>query len=190
MPKHKPIKFETVLEPNLKRKIERIIKENPKAKTALNATIALIAVGGILTTGPAALGLMREITRMKKDQKKRNFEEYRLIWQRFHILKNQRALKFIKEENNQLIYTITEKGKEKIKKFIFDELSISTPKKWDEKWRLVIFDIPEKYKKAREAFRNKLISLDFYQCQKSVWIHPFSCESEIEFISVFNRRNG
>ncbi|MFH1956638.1 MAG: hypothetical protein ABIJ28_03265, partial [Patescibacteria group bacterium] len=113
MPKHKPIKFETVLEPNLKRKIERIIKENPKAKTALNATIALIAVGGILTTGPAALGLMREITRMKKDQKKRNFEEYRLIWQRFHILKNQRALKFIKEENNQLIYTITEKGKEK-----------------------------------------------------------------------------
>ncbi|MFH1956588.1 MAG: hypothetical protein ABIJ28_03015, partial [Patescibacteria group bacterium] len=116
------------------------------------------------------------------DQKKRNFEEYRLIWQRFHILKNQRALKFIKEENNQLIYTITEKGKEKIKKFIFDELSISIPKKWDEKWRLIIFDIPEKYKKAREAFRNKLISLDFYQCQKSVWIHPFSCESEIEFI--------
>jgi len=84
-----------------------------------------------------------------------------------------------------MVYTITEKGKEKIKKFILDELKINNPKTWDENWRLVIFDIPEERRKIREAFREKLESLGFYQCQKSVWIHPFPCMEEIEFLKDF-----
>src|SRR3989338_8018923 len=51
----------------------------------------------------------------------------------------------------------------------------------------IIFDINEKKRSGRVAFRKKLNDMGFYQCQKSAWIHPFPCLYEIEFIKdVFN----
>mgnify|MGYP001613370347 CR=1 FL=1 len=182
MPKHKPIKFETTLEPDLKKYVIKIMKENPKAKTIFSATLGIVAMGGILTFGAAFPNLLGEIGKMRQRQKRESYEQYRKIWNNFHSLKKCNALKFIKEENGCLVYTITEKGREKIKKFAFDEIKISNPKEWDKKWRLVIFDIPEKYAKSRNALRHKLEDLGFYQCQKSAWIYPFPCAGEIEFI--------
>ena len=52
----------------------------------------------------------------------------------------------------------------------------------DGEWRIVIFDIPEKFKKAREALRMKLKELGFLELQKSVFIFPYECEDEINFI--------
>ncbi len=56
---------------------------------------------------------------------------------------------------------------------------------WDRKWRVVFFDIPEKKRKARDALRNKLRELGFRELQKSVFVHPYSCQSEIDFIVEF-----
>lgn len=182
MPRHKPIKFETTLEPNLKKFVVNTVKENQKAKTILNATLGLIAVGGILTFGAAFPGILGEIGKIRRRQKRESYEQYQKMWHSFDTLKKQRALNFVKEDDNCLIYQITEKGKTKIKKFVFDELKIENPKNWDEKWRLVIFDIPETKRKERAGLVKKLKDLEFYQCQKSAWIYPFPCDQEIEFI--------
>ncbi len=66
-----------------------------------------------------------------------------------------------------------------------DDLKIKKQKKWDRKWRLVIFDIVEFKKNHREAFRGKLKQLGFYPLQKSVWIYPFDCQPEIELLKDF-----
>lgn len=182
MPKHRPIKFETTLEPSLKKEILKIVKENRNTKTILNVTLGLVAVGGILTFGAAFPKILGEIGKMRQRQKKEGREKYRKIWNNFNSLRNRNALEFIREENGYLVYKLTEKGKEKIKKFVFDEIKINNPAEWDKKWRLVIFDVPEKYAKSRNALRHKLEDLSFYQCQKSAWIHPFPCAEEIEFI--------
>lgn len=184
MPKHKPIKFETTLEPNLRKQIKELVQENKKAKTVLNATLALIAMGGILTFGAMAPGAFGELTRFLYlyKRKKAKYDQYREIWRNFNKLKQKGNLEFVKEENGCLIYRLSQKGKDKIRKFIFDELSVITPKEWDKKWRLVIFDIPESHKKERNALRIKLKEIGFYQCQKSAWIHPFHCLEEIEFL--------
>lgn len=42
--------------------------------------------------------------------------------------------------------------------------------KWDGKWRIVIFDIPETNKRIRQALRETLRALEFWPLQKSVWI--------------------
>lgn len=185
MPKHKPIKFETSLEPNLRKYIARIFKENPKAKTALNATLVLIALGGILTFGAAFPALLSEIGKIRSRQRRESYKNYQKFWQSFNYLKNKRALEFVKEENGYLIYKFNKNGKEKLRKFVIDELKLETPRKWDNKWRLVIFDIPETCKRSREALRRKLRDLGFYQCQKSAWIYPFDCVEEIEFLKDF-----
>jgi len=61
-------------------------------------------------------------------------------------------------------------------------MEIKNPKKWDGIWRIVIFDIQENEKTARNALRLKLKELGFYQLQKSVFIHPYPCLNEIQFI--------
>ena len=68
-------------------------------------------------------------------------------------------------------------------KFSFDLLEIKKPEKWDGKWRIIIFDIPNKYKQAREALRCKIKELGLRQLQKSVWIYPYDCEDEILFVA-------
>ena len=42
--------------------------------------------------------------------------------------------------------------------------------RWDKKWRVVIFDIPETNKRVRQALRETLKVLEFWPLQKSVWI--------------------
>lgn len=182
MPKHKPIKFETTLEPSIIKEVKKIIKENTKAKTILNATLAIIAVGGVLTVGALAPNLIGEITRIQKRRKKQSYDDYQKIWHSFNDLKKQKNLQFVKEKDGYMVYRLSSKGKEKIKKLIFDEFTVKKPEKWDKKWRLVIFDIPETKKKERDALRKKLIKLSFFQCQKSTWIHPFPCLEEVEFL--------
>jgi len=66
-----------------------------------------------------------------------------------------------------------------------DALKIKRPKKWDKKWRIIVFDISELKKLYRDAFRGKLKELGFYPLQKSVWICPFDCRDEIELLREF-----
>ena len=61
-------------------------------------------------------------------------------------------------------------------------MKIKKPAKWDGEWRIVIFDIPEKFKQAREVLRIKLKELGFLELQKSVFILPYECEDEINFV--------
>ena len=66
-----------------------------------------------------------------------------------------------------------------------ENLRISNQAKWDGKWRILMFDIPEKEKGAREALRNKIKELGLIQFQKSVWLYPYPCENEIDFIAEY-----
>jgi len=79
---------------------------------------------------------------------------------------------------------LTEKGKKKVLSYKFQEMKI-TDKDWDGKWRLVIFDIPEKLKRGRDALREKLLDFGFHELQKSVFILPYRCSNEVEFIIEF-----
>lgn len=42
---------------------------------------------------------------------------------------------------------LTEKGKERAQQYVAQELQPLQPKNWDRRWRLIIFDVPEKKKK-------------------------------------------
>lgn len=88
----------------------------------------------------------------------------------------------IREERGKSVVKITSKGKVEILKFDLEELKINVPKRWDGKWRLVIFDISNKYKKVRDVVRDKLKSFGFYKFQESVFIYPYPCEKEIQYL--------
>jgi DNA-binding transcriptional regulator PaaX len=77
--------------------------------------------------------------------------------------------------------TITEKGKKQILKMNLEDLRPKTGN-WDGKWRIVLFDIEEKQKRKRDILRKYLNNLGFKEIQKSVYLSPFDCESEVKYI--------
>lgn len=99
------------------------------------------------------------------------------------ILYGFRRYKFIRHTKTD--YKLTPKGEKKLQNILIDEIVIKTPRSWDGKWRLVMYDLPVRFNKARNAFRWKLKDLGFFQFQKSAWIYPYSCEREILFVADF-----
>ncbi|OGE44351.1 hypothetical protein A3B45_03670 [Candidatus Daviesbacteria bacterium RIFCSPLOWO2_01_FULL_39_12] len=74
-------------------------------------------------------------------------------------------------DDKELIIRLTDSGRDKAiwtKMRLIDE-------PWDGKWRIVIWDIPEKRRVARDLLRYKLKWLGFKQLQKSVWITKKNC---------------
>lgn len=80
---------------------------------------------------------------------------------------------------------LTELGKKRVLEFNIDEIKIKHAIVWDKKWRVVFFDIPEKKRRARDALRSKLKELGFCELQKSIFVFPFECKDEIDFIVEF-----
>jgi len=145
----------------------------------------------LLLEGGLVLGLTRRPDNYFKILKKISKE-----WQKIdeRALKNairklyQSKLIGCKEDKDGTVsMVLTIAGKKKIVRFNLDFMEIKKPKQWDRLWRLVIFDIPEKKRQGRRALAEKLKELGFYPVQKSVFIHPYECQDEIDFITeIFN----
>lgn len=107
---------------------------------------------------------------------------YRLR-ERLKILEEKGWLK-ISESADQIKLELVEKGKKKVLFYKLNSMQITKSKIWDGLWRMVIFDIPEEKRLARDALRRKLKQLGFYQLQKSAFIHPYDCQKEIKIIKL------
>lgn len=65
---------------------------------------------------------------------------------------------------------ITKKGELKI---LMAKAGVIRPTKWDGKWRLIVFDIPEESSILRDRFRKLLKSYGFKMMQASVFISSY-----------------
>ena len=77
---------------------------------------------------------------------------------------------------------LSEKGRERALTYRLEEMRIPVPVAWDKKWRLVLFDIPQKRSRTRDAFRAHLKQIGFLELQKSAFVCPYPCRDEIEFL--------
>lgn len=84
-------------------------------------------------------------------------------------------------------YELTQAGSVILEKKKINEIAIKKPMRWDRKWRMVVFDIPEVHRHARNALRWKLTRLGFHSLNLSVWVHPFECQNEINAIVEYYR---
>lgn len=89
-----------------------------------------------------------------------------------------------KTEKGWLI-KILKKGRRRYKEIELANLKLSKNQKWDGLWRFFVFDIPEKMRSRRDSLREKLKSLGLYNMQRSVFVYPFDCRKELEFVANF-----
>lgn len=153
------------------------VKISPRARDIL----LILGVMGFVSLAILMPGLPKVLTPFMKKQYRKwgHFNPRRL---RAEIKRMQKTgLLEEVEERGERIYKLTEKGKTKSFKYKLEEMSLNRDK-WDGRWRIVAYDIPKEKKNQAEAFRNLLKKMNFYQLQKSVWLTPYSCSKEIEFL--------
>jgi len=149
----------------------------------IDEVLKLIAVGSVTATAllaPNALQLFHKPLRLymgKLDERERRREI-------------QRTLRYIKynhlvTEQYEHGLKLTPKAMKRLEQREMSQLAIPTAKKWDKKWRLVFFDIPESHKVQRDAFASRIRQLGFKVLQRSVFIHPFPCVNEISKVASF-----
>ena len=140
-----------------------------------------LAIGGaiaVAATSPYfAANLFRSLQKTQKYGKKK-------VYDTFYRLRKEGCID-VKEQNHQLYISLTEKGRRKAGMYQINDLKIQVPRKWDGKWRIVMFDIAELARIKREALRGMFRNLHLYPLQKSVWIHPYDCKDEIGLLRDF-----
>jgi hypothetical protein len=161
----------------MKKNKNKIIKSPTKRKVLLllQAGLAL----GLSPSPKAHIYIFKQLAKEWKEIDRRYL--YRIVREFY----NERLVEWQEKEDGTIKLVLTEAGKKKALEFNIDEIKIKIPLQWDGKWRVVFFDIPEKRRRARDALRSKLKELGFYEMQKSVFIFPFECRDEIDFIVEF-----
>lgn len=77
----------------------------------------------------------------------------------------------------------TKEGKKRLESTL--NICFEKPKKWNRKWHIVVFDIPENKRRIRNILRKKLKALGFGMLQASVWISPYPYLGDVEEIVKF-----
>lgn len=166
---------------------KQIDREIFKEKYA-NATTILKLVGmGAFLAGSMAIPNLPRILKPFLQEDEHD------AWKRFNIPYLKRTLRrlerqklvTIKNDEKYQIVEITDAGRRRILKYALDELVIEKPKFWDNKWRMVSYDIPTSLKRLRQVFREYLSIWGFYPLHESVFIHAYPCIKQVVFLREY-----
>lgn len=166
-------------------RLEKFVRISKESGIILGKVVlTLLALGGALTIAAVAPNIFAAFG---KSSKHRSYFEKNNFRNSLKYLKSQKYIKIARKNRNECKIYLEKEGNKKLLRESFNDLKMSQSTKWDGYWRMIIFDIPDEHKWAREGFREKLKILGLYPLQESVFIYPYDCRREIEFLcSVFN----
>ena len=103
----------------------------------------------------------------------------------FKRLKNKGLIR-LGNKSGEVFISLTPKGKIYLKEnFLNIKFPDQSNEKWNGKWHIVIFDIPESRRKIRNILRFHLKRIGFLQVQASVWAYPFQCSELITLVKTY-----
>ncbi|MBI2635388.1 MAG: CRISPR-associated endonuclease Cas2 [Parcubacteria group bacterium] len=152
----------------------------PRLGITSQKVILLLLAGISLGLSNSPRGQWRILKSLTKEWRKINRQE---LYRSIRRLYASKLVDYHERQDGSISMLLNENGKKAALHYKLDEISINKPANWDHKWRIVLFDVPEKKKKLREALRERLKQLGFIEFQKSVFIHPYECKNEIDFIT-------
>ncbi len=161
-------------------KMECAAKKRRRRENIQMAVLGVITVAGILAVTMIAPNIFQAIPRLLGDKYKFGYRARTAAGR----LAQKGYVRFV-ERNGKKFVEITEKGR---RAYALEQARFTTytniSKRWDKRWRIVIFDIPEKRKWLRERVRRLVREFGFLKLQDSVWVFPYDCEELISMMKA------
>lgn len=165
----------------------RLMKKERFKLGPVQKKVLLLLLGGVgLSVARSSRQMIKVVKSVGNEWAKVNRQSLNAAIRQLYQSK---LIKWVENENGTLTLVLSANGKKQALTYNLDKMTIDRPHRWDGKWRVVLFDIPETRKKARNALREMLKRLEFFEYQKSVFVHPYNCRREIDYlIEFFNLR--
>ncbi len=149
-----------------------------RVQNALLLGLYTTTVVGLLFTAPNVLQLLKYVNpylQNKLDPGGRmNQAITRLV---------QRGLIARRKEGGKITLRLTSKGEQRASGLYLEGFfGFAKPRRWDGRWRIVVFDVWEKRREVRRRLREILKNTGFVRLQDSVWIFPYDCEELVAFM--------
>lgn len=144
-------------------------------------------LGGVaLGLSPSPRQYFRTLRKLRKEWNKINQDNFNRSFRR---LSQEKLIeeKILPDGSFKLV--LTKKGKLEAKKLslLGSSIKFKKPKRWDGKWRIVLFDIPERDRAFRDILREHLRELKFFKLQHSVFVSPYPFEKPIlDLVSLYS----
>ncbi|MBU1032605.1 hypothetical protein KJ937_01595 [Patescibacteria group bacterium] len=149
--------------------------------------LGLVAAAGIISIFILMPGLAKAVPVFSKHPPAKKKKQLRKALSR---LEKRGLIKVWIDNKGKEQIKATSKGHEEFVRYQLKNKQIKKPKRWDKKWRVVMFDVPERYRSSRDYFRSSIKLAGFVQLQRSAWVYPYPCNEIIELMSSIHRMNA
>ncbi len=157
-----------------------VLHAKASSRVVVKTLLALLLVAGTVTIAAVAPNIFTVFGRLSR---RRMFFERKSV-KKAHEYLQKKSFVVSHKETGRYRIELTDKGRGNALLSAFRGLSIKEQSPWDGMWRVIIFDIPDKKKWARDTLRRGLREMGFLQMQKSVFVSPYPCEEEVEFLTA------
>ncbi|OGI59831.1 hypothetical protein A2814_02420 [Candidatus Nomurabacteria bacterium RIFCSPHIGHO2_01_FULL_38_19] len=161
--------------------LEKKLKARMKRENIQKAILSRIATVGLLSVAILAPNTLQALKFFGIEPKNK--------WQKYNINHSIKRLKdhgliCFETTSRGTFVRLTQKGEDKLRRFKLLGYKLTKPKKWDRKWRMLIFDIKEERKVTRDKIRFALKKIGFLRLQDSVWVYPYDCEDFVTLMKA------
>ena len=89
------------------------------------------------------------------------------------------------ERDGKKFLRLTEAGQRAVQ-FEKEKVTLMARKKkrWDNRWRMIVFDVPERRRKVRTRLCSIMREVGFVRLQDSVWVYPYDCEDFVVLLKA------
>ena len=162
-------------------KLEERAKKKRKKDDYQKVVLGIIGMAGVIVATAVALPLMAGIAGIAKQSGYRARQRAKTVTGR---LAAKGLVRFVKKNGNTYV-ELTEAGRRHLtlEQARLESLA-SKSRRWDRRYRLVMFDIPQKRRATRDRLRSLMRDFGFLRLQDSVWVSPYDREDIIALVKA------
>lgn len=158
--------------------VEQGAKQKRRKGEIQTAVLSAIGLAGILLVSMAAPNTLQLLGKFTGNK-------YRFNNQAKNALSRLAAKKYVTfvERGGKRFARITDAGKRAL---LLEQMKFSggTRKRWDQRWRVVMFDVPERRRATRDSLRRTMQAMGFFRLQDSAWVYPYDCEDVVALVKA------
>ena len=161
-------------------KLEQVARARRRQTEIKEGILLAVATAGVISLALVAPKLLDHLNYFPRNRYDFNYRvknaAERLVKKGYLMWTERKGKKYLR---------LTPLGERKME-FEKEKAALSTRKKkpWDERWRMLVFDIPERRHQVRAKLRMVMREVGFVRMQDSVWVYPYDCEDFIALLKA------